>query len=395
MKKLAVFPLLLGSSVFAQTSYVAPTKTLYKSGHELNFSGDFFTSSSRIDRDGSKVEYQDGEGFQRLQGSFSGSYGLTDELQISLGAQFRSQVSSYSEATSDENGTAQGLESTWVKLMYAFTPVNRLYYALEGEYRYRPFTNKEFSPGDDKSEMILGDDGNSYSLGLGVTYLSPTNNYFTLRGGYRHPGQELSDEIYYQAEAALVWSRVSLVAGLNGVYSLGRDPYAEDPAGRLPLNTGTTFLYHQENSEWLAPYLGLNIAMTKQWRVELRGSQVVSGKSTDVGTAFGVSLIRRSEKSNPTKKIDHAFKSYDVEASISKVSPKGGYVVLDKGIADDVEKGMVFDFYDFDYVGGNELLARGTVIKVQVESSIVKITSRFKAKKPLKEGVLARASYRR
>lgn len=384
--------LILSCSSLAQTSYVAPTKTLAKGGSEINLSADYFKSSTRIGKDGEELDFLDGEGFQRMQGTFAGSYGLTDELQISVGALLRSQVATFAETTGEEDATAQGIESTWLKLMYAFKPVNRLYYALEGEYRYRPYTNKEFNTGDDKTELILGDDGDSYSFGLGVTYHSPKNNFFTVRGGYRRPGQELSDEIYYQAEAALAWPRFALVAGVNGVYSLGRDP--NEGETRISLNTATTLMYHQENREWIAPYAGVNFSITPSWRVELTGSQVVSGKSTDLGTSFGISLVRRSEKVNPTQKLDRSFKSYDIEASISKVSPKANYVVIDKGVADDIAKGMVFDFYEFDYVGGNELLARGTVIRVQSESSIIKITSRFKANKPLKEGTLARASHR-
>lgn len=394
MKKISLFLALLnGGHLLAQTSYVAPTKTLSKSSHELSFSADYFSSTSRVDKEGETVKFENGESFQRMQGAFQGSYGLTDRLQVSLGALFRSQVSQYSEAVEKDDASAQGLESTWLKLMYAFKPVNRLHYALEGEYRYRTFSNKEVRVGEEQSDMILGDEGNAYSFGLGMTYHSPTNNFYTVRGGYSRPGNEISDEIYYQAEAALVWSRFSLIAGINGIYSLGRDPYEDKPEERIAFNTGTTLLYHQENREWLAPYLGFNVAFNKDWRVELRASQVVSGKSTDLGTGFGINIVRRSEKSNPTKKVDQAFKSYDIEATISKVSPKAGYVVIDKGLAHQVEQGMVFDFYEFDYVGGNDLLARGTVIRVQADTSIIKITSRFK-KKPLKEGILARASYR-
>lgn len=44
-----------------------------------------------------------------------------------------------------------------------------------------------------------------------------------------------------------------------------------------------------------------------------------------------------------------------LSATISKVLAKKGYVVIDKGLADEVQKGMAFDFYEFDYVGGNVL----------------------------------------
>jgi hypothetical protein len=59
-----------------------------------------------------------------------------------------------------------------------------------------------------------------------------------------------------------------------------------------------------------------------------------------------------------------------------------------------VNKGMVFDFFEFDYVGGNMLIARGIVIKTTADTSIVKITQRFNTKKDIKEGLIGRAYYR-
>lgn len=125
----------------------------------------------------------------------------------------------------------------------------------------------------------------------------------------------------------------------------------------------------------------------------MRGSQVVSGNSTDIGTAFGASLIRRVEDKSQDRP-DQRFKEYDFEAAVTKVSPKKKYVVIDKGLADDVAKGMKIDFFEFDYVGGNILLARGIVFKTKADSSIVKITNLYNSKKELKEGVVARGSFK-
>jgi hypothetical protein len=177
---------------------------------------------------------------------------------------------------------------------------------------------------------------------------------------------------------------------VDGVSSLGNDAYEDAPLER-PVWNAQTNLYNSENREWITPYAGINFSIGETWRLEFRGSQVVSGRSTDLGTTFGVNLIKRVDKS-PVILTDSKFKSYDIEANITKLSPKKGYVVIDKGVGDDVTKGMRFDFYEFDYVGGNVLVATGIVIQAKSETSVVKISHKYNAKKEIKEGLVGRAT---
>jgi hypothetical protein len=279
-------------------------------------------------------------------------------------------------------------------LIFAFKPVDRLHYVIDGTFRFRPYSNEETNA-NTIGTMILGDQGNEYSIGLGVTYASLRNNYLTARGGYRSPGSEISSEIYWQVEGALAWKYVALIAGVDGISSMKNDPYEDKETERPNYYRGSTFLYNGSNREMIAPYGGVNFALGETWRVELRGSQVVSGRSTDIGTSFGASLIRRVEDKGAQKRTaDKTFKQYDFEGTITKVSPKKGYVVIDKGISEDVQKGMKIDFYEFDYVGGNLLIASGTVIQSNADTSIVKISQLYNTKKELKEGTVARGSFR-
>lgn len=394
MKFFSVFICLFVGEAFAQTSYVAPTRTLLRKGYQLSVGGDYWSSTKKIDKDGKQTSFQDGEKFTRTQGEVNGYYGLTDQLQVSGGIRYRQNASTaLNLSNEEETQTSTGLQSTYVNLMYAFKPVDRLHYALEGTFRYVPYTNKEIQ-GTNTESLILGDEGNEYSAGLGVTYASLTNNFLTLRGGYRNPGSDMSQELYWQVEGALTWKYVALIAGVDGVSSLKNDPYENDPQNKPNFNRGTSELYNSTNREWIAPYAGINFALGNNWRVEFRGSQVVSGNSTDLGTSFGINLVRRVEKSQTAYRTDAKFKEYQIEASISKVSPKKGYVVIDKGLADEVQKGMQFDFFEYDYIGGNILLARGSVIQLKASSAIVKITHTYNTKKELKEGVVARAALR-
>lgn len=378
----------------AQTSYVAPTKILSKKGYQMGISGDYFRTSKRVDDKGTKIPYQDDESFTRTQGEFFGQYGLTDNLQIGGGVRFRqNQSKAFNSATSlVEDESSSGVESTYLSLIFAFKPVDRWQYTAEGLFRFRPFTNDE-STTTSRGNLILGDDGNEYQLGLGLTYNFPGLNYFTARGGYRNPGQDLSTEIYWQVEGALTWKQVALVAGVDGTSSMKNGAFEDDPTQRPNFYTGSTNLYNSINREYIAPYVGLNFALGNTWRMELRGSQVVSGKSTDLGTSFGASLIRRVD-TNKLARVDRRFKDYDFEANITKISPKKEFVVIDKGLSQNVEKGLKIDFYEFDYFGGNVLIAAGVVIQAKSEISVVKITQRYNSKKELKEGVVARGSFR-
>lgn len=382
------------SELFAQTSYVAPTNILGKTGHQLGVTGDYFVATKRVDQDGNKVSFNDGEAFSRLQAEVFGHYGLTENLQLGGGIRLRQNMSTTfnSIISQDISETSTGVESTFATFTFVFKPVDRLTYALEGFFRFRPFTNEEGISAQE-GDLVLGDEGNVYSGGVVLTYASRTNNFLSGRVGYRSPGMELSREIYWQAEGAIAWKHVALVAGVNGVSSLKNSPYTDTPSERPNFNTGATALYNSINREFIAPYAGVYLALGPNWRIELLGSQVVAGNSTDLGTSFGVSLIRRVEKKN-AERPDLKFKEYDFEASVTKISPKKGYVVIDKGISDDLQKGMKIDFYEFDYVGGNLLLARGVIIKAKAETSIVKITHLYNRKKELKEGIVARGSLR-
>lgn len=351
--------------------------------------GDYFQTSKTVDEKRKSTALPAGESFYRTQGEVGGLFGATDQLQLGLGLRYRLNQSTYMSGTQEIDASSSGVQSTFASFAYGFKPQGQWNVTLEGLYRYVPYTN-EVAPYN-AEDLILGDEGSEYSGGLGFTYSFKNNSFFTVRGGYRKPGLDLSNEMYWQAEAATAWKYVALVAGVDGVSSLNNDPYASNPASRPNYNTGNTNLYNSENREWIAPYAGFNIALGKTWRVELRGSQVVSGKSTDLGTSFGILLARRVDQA-PEVKFDKKFKTYDVEASVTRVSPKKEYVVIDKGLADDVEKGTKFDFFEFDYVGGNVLVAQGVVIQTKVNSSIVKITQRFDTKKEIKEGLIARAS---
>ncbi len=392
MNLLSLFFLLASATLWGQTSYVPATRVLKERGTQLSFGVQSFTTSQTVDENGKKVKLADGEKFSRYQGEVNGLFGLTDDFNVGLGARFRHQTASFTSGNEQINAQATGVQSIAASFLYGFDPVNRTQFTLEGMFRYVPYSNDEVDTNnDDLEKLILGDEGHEYSVGLGITYSSLSNNHYTVRGGWRKPGSDLSTEFYWNGEIALQFRYVTPLAGVDGVTSLKNSTYESDPADRPAWNSRPTALYNSINREWIAPYVGVNFAFTPSWRIELRAQQVIAGNSTDLGTGFGINLVRRLDQSDD-KIVDSQFKTYDLEATVTKVSEKKTYVVIDKGLADDIEKGMKFDFFDFDYVGGNSLVARGVVAKVSSDKAIVKLTHRFNLAKEIKEGLVGRAS---
>ena len=221
MKSIFLFVLLFAiDGVMAQTSYVPPTKTLKDEGYQIGAGVDYFSTSKPVDENGKGTTFSDGEKFTRTQFEFMGYYGATDQLQFGLGARLRQNSSNYFAVPADGSSTNEqefsatqsGFQSTVFSIMYGFKPVDRLQYTLEGLFRYVPYSNQDYRgnlTGRNQNDIIVGDEGNEVSGGLGVTYESMTNNYYTLRGGLRKPGDNLSNEVYYNAEAAFAWRTVA------------------------------------------------------------------------------------------------------------------------------------------------------------------------------------------
>jgi hypothetical protein len=376
-------------SLFAHNSYIPIGRILHEDGTQYSLRGEQWTSQSRFDSKGKEFSFEDGESFTRREVEFRFDYGLAKEIQFSAGAKYRQNISQDDVGGELFEVTSNGLQSVLAELVYSTPLSNRFQMAAYANYRYVPYTNEEFDINNTKT-MILGDEGHELSGGASLTYTSFAGYSIGAKGMYRKPGKNLSQEILYQFEVAAPWESFAIVAGLEGIRSLNKDPYTVDPENKTPLNTGSTFMYNTVNRQFMAPYGGINVLFGKEWRVELRAQQVMSVQSYDSGSLYSITIAKRSEEKS-TQIVDSQFKEYDLEANVTKISPKKIYMIIDKGLTSGVEKGTKFDLFHFDYLGGNVLLARASVIQVQADTSIIKITSRFSTKHEIKEGTLARA----
>ncbi len=319
-----------------------------KSTH-FNFLMDYFQTSGHFDNSGNTVDLVGQESFRRMQVSFLSGYFLSSKLELYGGGRARSNQSVVDRSSAGvvRDQSAFGFESINFGLKYYFDSIGNTDYALEFETRYMTFTNNPANLSNPNDPLILGDDGYSLKIGPNIDYHFTNNLILGSYAFYHIPNREQSHEILYDLHLAwIAFESVGFLGGVSGIYSLKSDGYTKDPWNKPYLNRGATYLYNSVNREEIMPYLGLNIALKDRFRVELTGGQVMYGTSTDQGQFAKLNFVfTLPGKSTRATKVEK-FKEYEAEANVIKVSPRGHFVKVDKGLASDFEKGMKVDFFD-------------------------------------------------
>tara|TARA_R110000868_G_scaffold61524_1_gene186918 strand:- start:31250 stop:32428 length:1179 start_codon:yes stop_codon:yes gene_type:complete len=368
-------------------TYRPAAKALTDGAYEFTLMGSQFSQSSTFDVDGNELEQFEGNTFSQSDFSITGRYSYGRSLHFVIGAAFR-QNSSFNAST-EQDLSASGLERLYGGFHYAFDPINRMRYAFEFSYAKTTYTNKFYNIGETlPDEIVLGDDGQYVTGTVHATYSSTTNNHYSASVGLSLPPSHLAMEIPWKLEAAWLFGTWGVLAGVEGITSMGDDEFTEDPAQKPRLPSGVTALYNSINREKMEPFIGLNKSF-KSWSMGAKYSQVISGVSTDKGQTIGINLSWSSAGTTTAQKRLNTFKEYDNEASVIKVSPRGTFVRIDKGLTSDVDKGMRFDIFKTDYEGGNVLFATGIVYEVGADWAIVKLTQTYRSEK-IQNGYTAR-----
>ena len=389
-----VLSLIISGFTFAQTSYVPKTLTLAEGGNEIGFDTGVFVPTIHSDSRGELIQFEEGESYLRADINFLGKYGFTNNLQVNVGLRARvnqsNQTFDSGSETEELSLVASGIESGLVQLKYSFPLVKGLQYSMEANYRTAFYTNSEYTAGTKPDHIVLGDGDSEVSVGGGLTIYTDSQNFFSARALYRNPSKQLSSEFYTESEFAIVWQYFAMLIGVENLISLNGDAYTTDPDTKPQISSGSTYDFNSINRSWTAPYMGMNFALGSKWRLELKAKSKIYGVSTDLGNEVMISLHKRTSDLKSFVQKDAAFKQYSIEGVVKKLSKKRTAAVLNIGLQDGIEKGMKIDFYHFDYLGGNQLIASGFVVKVSLKKSIIKITKRF-SKLRVEEGTVARS----
>ncbi len=382
---------LLCQATMATPLYRPSGHTLKDSTYELNAELSLWQSSALYDVDGTETAFEDTESFTKIDTDVSVAYGFNNDFTVFGKLRFRQLTSEYTLGSEDLSVTNSGVESYGFGFLYGFKSSGQLRYNIQGEFSQTAYTNTEYANTSEipNDEIVLGDSGSSYKLGVNLSYLYSKDHYLNASGFYHQPANDLSAELPWSLDSTWLWDKWSVSLGLEGVLSMGGDEFSDNPAAKVPQGRGATAMFQSINREYIAPKIGAYYSFGN-WRVGAQLASVVSGVSTDKGNEVTLSLFRASQGKSVSEIKKKQFKEYRIEATILKVSPRGRYVQIDHGLSQDVEKNMIFDIYKSDYFGGNELVASAVAHEVGIQKSILRIV-KVHSKLKVKKGFVARA----
>lgn len=371
MKKI-FFAFLFSSAAFSSTFFPTEAELINNGAHLIQLQTSYFKTTGFFDEQGILSSLDAGDSFSLINADFKISYGISNRLEATAGARLRN-VSSIKGINSLSK---TGAESASIIIKYGLPTVDNLKTAIGVRYRQTLYTNTKYDPPQiaPDTELVLGDDGSEYAIDFYSTYLHSSMKYIG-NVSYVSPPNNLSSEIHYKLEAQYLFTSLSFLGGVDGVWSLKNDPYTS--LNKPLISIGATHLFNSTNKEKIAPYIGMNYAF-KKFGLGLLAQSVISGKSTDAGNSIAINLSSGTSGVTPESVKIEAFKEYHIDGSVLKISARGNFLRIDQGLSSDVEKGMNFDIYQTDYFGGNVLVASGIIIEVGADWSNIKLTKKFK-----------------
>lgn len=388
MKNRILAPLLIVASLAsanAQMLYRPAGEIVPEKAYEFDLRASQFESTARIDDDGEEVAYEEGEGFTKTDVDIYLKYGFSRSLEFSLGGRYR-MVTSTTETQENSNS---GFESYWGAVKYPFSPTGNMRYAVSVKALQASYTNTDYetaAAASSSEDQVLGDSGTEFQFALEGSWLRKKDHALDGFIAFVIPGNNMSAEVRYDISTLWHFTRFAFGGGINGITSLSQDNREE----RTFQATGETNMFNSANRAFTRGY-GMAYYAFDSFRIGGFVGSTFQATSYDKGMDMGLTLTFASKGRD--KRIDkvEAFKEYDIEATVLKVSPRGKFVKIDHGIAQDVEKGMKFDIYQTDYFGGNTLLATGVVVEIGANWSIIKLAKIFK-NVPIMKGFVARAT---
>lgn len=376
---------LIVESVFSRDMYRGGAELLNPKAYEINVRGSLFQTASHYDDNGVEQQLLEGSSFRLMDLDLGLSYGYSREIEIRGMGRAR-KVDSYQ---SGDNRTQSGFQSLGGEIKYGFITPGKLSYAIGAQYRYALNSNTTYNTQNEipLGELSLGDSGSEYGANFYLSFKNaPTHLDFKL--GYLRPGEDLSDEVVYEAKGRYLLSSLSLFAGGRGVSSLKNDNFGDNPSAKPLIARGNTRLFNSINREYKKVFVGGQYQFDSFLAV-FEFEKVLSGISTDKGDSWSINLIYSTPGVTKESIKVNEFKEYLVDGAVLKISGEGNFVKIDQGLSNDVEKGMKFDLYQTDYFGGNVLVASGYVYELGAVWSVIKITKRYQ-KIEIRPGFAAR-----
>ena len=380
--------ILLGVFSYAadNTLYFPPGELTPLGGHSVEFRGNYFSSIAQYNQDGVEETLADTSSFTMLDYELHYAYGYSPTLEFYMMGRYR-QVTAEDSAGLYE---ASGIESGYAGARYFLGKWKNFKFTLKGHIGNTMHSNEEVTRVTD--EMVLGDSGMFYLFG-GQVSRAISGHHF-IAGGFfysKPPGEYQSPQYEYFAETALRYQKWAFALGVRGHQSLEADTYTGDEDNKPDINTHVTASFNSINSSGMNGYGSIRYKFGRKYSLGLEYQTTLSGVSVDKGTRYSGMIHWALGGLTGERSKLQSFKEYEIEAVITKVSPRGKFVKIDKGLASDVSKGMVFDIYKTDVFGGNTLVAKGVIKEVSASWAVIKILKKYNSLR-VQKGFVARGN---
>jgi hypothetical protein len=357
---------------------------------ELDYEGTYFISSGQYDEEGNNTELTSDESFSFFQSDALLRYGYSDSLEFGAGFRFRFIMADFFNGTEDISASKSGLESYLLSARYLLSKGKTSHWLAFVTIRQSAYSNTDYVnvTSVPEDEISLGDNGTEFDVGMAWDYYFSKTHFVHNKLSYRKPGNSLSEEVVYDLESVWRTKNWGISIGLDGIYSLQSDSFGGQSELKPVQGRAPSTMFNSTNRSYNAVGFGLSTGLGN-WTISGKYKAIVSGQSTDSGQKFIIGLSRFADKKRRSNK-NNIFKDYDLEADVVKVSAKGNFVRINKGLNDDVVRGMRFDLYKNDFKGLNELVAEGVVYKIFSNAAVLKIVNRFSSRK-VGNGFIARS----
>jgi hypothetical protein len=386
MQNLWILLLLLmaSSNLRAGSVYRSFGRTINEKEYEIVWKNTYSQTRNRWDVNGKGVTLEQGESYVVLDTEFSFFYSFIQDLQFETGVRARRVNSRRWDGNETQSVSNSAIESGYVSSMFSFKPVGNTLFSIEGTYRQFTYHNPTFRAATPDEFVVMGDGGRSIQFGTSLSYYHSNDWISSFKVIYRNPSTDLSNEVNIFYEGASLMKGSGLYWGVDYLHSLKQDeydtsiPYTTATNNKPEIGRGAGYRYNSVNREWFKVYAGVNFNMSAKTHLRVASSYAINGKSTDQDWTTSLSLVISPVSTTLRQKRDKVFKEYTVEADIIKVSGSGKFIVINAGLEDGVRKGMVFDIFDFDFEGGNQLLAKAKAYRVNASESILVLTDKFR-----------------
>ena len=360
-------------------------KTIREKELRVELSGSYFYKTASLDLDGNAVNMNPDEEFSLLDSNLYAQFGFAPNFEMFGGGRFRI-VNSTTEERQLKN---TNVESYHVGGKWHFAKALGILFALEADVRNTAYTNNIYNQGQAPNQnIILGDDGLSLKAGVLLTKSIVPGHFLEGSLKYHLPPDHLSDELLYDVHYLFKGTMASLMLGIDGVISLENDPFGGSAALRPEMSTGVSSQFNSINRSWMRPKIEFGL-WGSSWGGRVFASRIFSGASTDEGWSVGAGITYIGRGIDSTNSLDRDFKEYQDSGVIVRVSPRSNFVKMDRGISQNIERGMSVDIFQSDFFGGNVLVASGTVFSVESDTSVIKI-NKIHRNIPIKKGFTVR-----